>query len=245
MAGGRRLPPAGMDPVVYEVRDVGGNYEGMNQLVHAGIRRDVDRIGQVAHQPLIPERREALARRVGWLVEFLHHHHTSEDEAIWPRAIRKRPELGRLVEAMEAEHRAMAAAADGLRDAADSYAADGSEPKRQALVDALEGMRNTCLPHLEHEETVAVPQLVQILDDEDWAQVDKRFHQGLGLKDLGWIAMWLLDDLDPVRVQFLRDQLPGPVFRFLTWRWWRPYDREASLAWGDLAGVRGSAVKTG
>lgn len=216
-----------------------GNYEGMNRLVHAGLRRDVNRMGQVAQQPLPLERREALARRVGWLVEFLHHHHTSEDEAIWPLAIHKRPELTALVEEMEAEHRAMSAAADRLRDAAAAYAADGSETNRQALVDAVEGLRISCLPHLEHEETVVVPHLVQILDDQEWSQVDKRFRQGIGLKDLGWIAMWLLDDLDPANVQFLQAQLPGPVFRFLTWRWGRPYDREALLAWGDLASARG------
>ena len=107
-------------------------------------------------------------------MQFLHHHHTSEDEAIWPLAMRKQPELGALLEAMEAEHRAMAAATDGLRDAAAAYAEDGSETNRQALLDALESTRNTCLPHLEHEEAVAVPQLVQILDDQNWAQVDKR-----------------------------------------------------------------------
>lgn len=218
--------------------DVGGNYEQMNELVHAGLRRDLDRIGQVAHQPLTPERRQALARRVGWLVELLHHHHTSEDEAIWPLAARKRPELARLVEAMETEHHALGDAADGLREAAAAYARDGSESTRQALVDALDRMRTTCLAHLEHEETAAVPQLVQTLDDREWAQVDKRFRRGMSLKDLGWIAMWLLDDLDPVQAQFLRGQLPRPVFTYLTWRWSRPYDQEASLAWGELAGAR-------
>jgi hemerythrin-like domain-containing protein len=217
----------------------------MNQLVHAGLRRDVNRIREVAQQPLTSERREALARRVGWLVEFLHHHHTSEDEAIWPVAMRKQPQLSGLMKAMEAEHRVMSAAADTLRDAAAAYARDGSESRRQALVDAVEGVRNTCLPHLEHEETVAVPQLVQILDDREWAQVDKRFRRGVSLKDLGWIVMWLLDDLDPADVHFLRGQLPGPVLLFLTWRWGRSYDREASLAWSDLAGVRGNTVKAG
>jgi hypothetical protein len=93
------------------------------------------------------------------------------------------------------------------------------------------------LPHLEHEETVAVPELVRIFDDQDWAQIDKRFRQGVSLRDLGWIAMWLLDDLDPVQAQFLRRQLPGPVLTFLIWCWGRSYQREASLAW-DLAGVR-------
>ncbi|HVL84951.1 MAG TPA: hemerythrin domain-containing protein [Egibacteraceae bacterium] len=219
--------------------DVGGNYVQMNELVHAGLRRDLDRIGQVARQPLTAERREALARRVSWLVEFLHHHHASEEEAIWPLAVRKRPQLGGLMEAMEAEHGALAAAADGLHEAAAAYAGDGSESKRQALVAALDRMRITCLPHLEHEEAAAVPQLVQTLDDREWAKVDKRFRRGLGPKDLGWIAMWLLDDLDPAHARFLRGQLPRPVLTLLTWRWGRPYAREASLAWGELAGVRG------
>jgi len=226
-----------------EVSDVGGNYEGMNRLVHGQIRRDLDRIGRVAEQPMAPERREALARRVGWLVDFLHHHHVSEDEAIWPLAVRKRPQLGELLKAMEAEHGAMADAADSLRDAATAYARDGSDSKRQAMVDALAGMHAACLPHLEHEESVAVPELVQVLNDKDWAQVDKRFRRGVGLKQLGWIAMWLLDDLDPVQGRFLRNQLPRPVVTFLTWRWGRPYDREAALAWGDLAGLRDGASR--
>jgi hemerythrin-like domain-containing protein len=222
-----------------------GNYERMNRMVHAGLRRDVARMELVAQQPLAPERRAALARRIGWLVDFLHHHHTSEDEAIWPVAMRKQPQLSGLIEAMEAEHGAMAAAAHRLRDAAEAHARDGSESSRHALVDAVEALRNTCLPHLEHEETIAVPQLVQALDDRDWAQVDKRFRRGVGVKDLGWIAMWLLDDLDPADVQFLRRQLPGAVLTLLTWRWGRSYDLEASLAWGDLAGVRSHTSKAG
>jgi hemerythrin-like domain-containing protein len=219
-----------------------GGYEQMNRLIHAGLRRDLNRMGHVLQEPLSHERREALGRRIAWLVEFLHHHHRGEEEAIWPRALHKRPELGVLVQEMEVEHDALSAAADGLRDAAAAYAEDGSESTRLALIDAVEAMRHACLPHLEHEESVAVPQLVQILDDREWAQVDKDFRRNVSLKDLGWIAMWVLDDLDPQDARVLLSELPGPVLRFMTWRWGPPYDREASLAWGEQAGAR-SRVK--
>src|SRR5687767_6844806 len=168
-----------------------GNYQRMNHLVHNAVRRDLDRIGQVAQEPLALAQREALARRVVWLVGLLHHHHESEDEAIWPVAIRKSPQLRALVDEMTGEHAAMAAAADELRDAATGYAAEGSENSRKGLLQALERMRAVCLPHLDHEETVAVPQLVEVFDDREWATVDKRFRKGVGLNDLGWIAMWL------------------------------------------------------
>lgn len=215
-----------------------GNYERMNDLVHAGIRRDLTRLEQVIREPLSVQRRQALATRVGWLVGLLHHHHASEEEAIWPLAVRKQPQLVELVAAMEKEHHALATAADELRSAAATFAFDGSQSQRQALADALRRMQGACLPHLEHEETVAVPQLMETLDEREWALVDKRFRRGVSPKQLGWIAMWLLDDLAPDDLAFLRSQLPRPVFWFLSWRWGSAYDREASLAWGDHAGVR-------
>jgi hypothetical protein len=47
--------------------------------------------------------------------------------------------------------------------------------------------------------------------------------------------MWLLDDLEPADEPLLRSELPGPVIRFLRWRYGAAYEREAALAWGPFA----------
>lgn len=215
-----------------------GNYEQMNLLIHAGLRRDLGRIGQVARQPLTPERRAAVSRRTTWLVWLLHLHHTGEDQAIWPRAVRKRPALGALLRDMDAEHHAIDEAADRLTTAAARFADDPAESHRQSLVEAHERLSAVCLRHLDHEESEAVPLLMETLDDREWAQVDKDFRRGARLRDVGWIAMWLLDDLEPAGIDHLRAELTAPVLELMKWRWGGAYDREAALAWGDLARPR-------
>lgn len=211
----------------------------MNTIIHHGLRRDLDRMARVLQHPMPDDQRAALCRHIPWMLDYLHHHHVGEDEGVWPRTLAKRPDLQKMVDEMEAEHAALAAASDGLRDAAAAFANDGSDVKRQALADAVRHMQETTLPHLDHEEAEAMPLVLETLDDEDWKYLDKNhFRKGLSFADQGKVGMWMLDDLPAEQAQVVRSTIPAPVVWLLSLIYGRGYDREAATRWGALAGTR-------
>lgn len=211
----------------------------MNAIIHHGLRRDLDRLESVLATPLSQAQREAVCDHVVWMLDYLHHHHVGEDEGVWPRTLAKRPDLQPMVDEMEAEHHALAEASDGLRAAAHDYRADGSDAARAAMADAVARMKAATLPHLEHEEEVAMPLVLETLDDDDWAYLEKHhFRAGLSLSQEAQIFMWLLDDLDERRATIAKSQVPRPVLWAFSAIYGSRYDRGAAQRWGQLAGQR-------
>lgn len=211
----------------------------MNTIIHHGLRRDLDRLEQVLRSPLPPEQRAAVCDHITWMLDGLHHHHVGEDEGVWPRTLAKRPDLQPLVDEMETEHQALSQASDGLRAAAATYRADDSDASREAVLAAVAHMQETTLPHLDHEEAVAMPLVLETLDDEDWAYLEKNhFRAGISMSDEAQQFMWLLDDLDLRRAAVLKSAMPRPVLWALTAVYGPRYDRAAARRWGRLAGTR-------
>lgn len=214
-------------------------HQDMNTIVHHGLRRDLSRMERVLEDPMSQEQRAALCRHIPWMLDYLHHHHVGEDEGVWPRTLAKRPDLQQLVHEMEAEHEALAAASDGLRAAAAEFARNGSDAKRRALAQAVAHMQGATLPHLDHEEQVAMPLVLETLDDDDWAYLEKNhFRKGISLRNASVLFMWLLDDLDARRTSTVKGELPGPLFWILSRIYGPRYDSEARMRWGALAGTR-------
>jgi hemerythrin-like domain-containing protein len=207
--------------------------EFMNQLFHAALRRDLARtIETLATGEGRPSRRRALVEHLGLVLDLLHHHHTSEDEGLWPLARRRAPDLAAQLDMMEAEHASVAAAIASTRAEATRYAA---EPNLAAggLHGAVVALRDTLLPHLDHEETEVMPRVMRALSSQDWAALARREvrHRGsLALAGTG--LLWTVDGLDPdQRVRFNR-QVPG-LFRWLIEkRYGGAYRRRTALAFG-------------
>lgn len=216
-------------------------HQHMNTIIHHGLRRDLARMTSVLAHPMSDDQRTALCRHISWLLDYLHHHHhhVGEDEGVWPRTLSKRPDLAQMVEEMEAEHEALAAASDGLRHAAAGFARDGSDANRSALAHAVTQMQEATLPHLEHEEQVAMPLVLETLDDDDWDYLEKNyFRKGISLTDSATMFMLLLDDLDAHRASVVKGELPGPVYWVVSRIFGSRYDSAAQVRWGSLAGTR-------
>ena len=124
--------------------------EFMNRLFHTALRRDLartlDTLTATEHRS--SRQRRALAEHLGLVLELLHHHHTGEDEGLWPLVRRRAPDLGAQLDMLEAEHAAVAGAIKSARAAASGYASDPTSTGDD-LRNAVRTLQDTLLPHLD------------------------------------------------------------------------------------------------
>jgi hemerythrin-like domain-containing protein len=83
---------------------------------------------------------------------FVHSHHDLEDAALFPALRRTNPDLGPVVDKLEADHRQVSALLDTVEAAAAELEAGDDQVHRALLVEALEALGGVLLEHLEFEE---------------------------------------------------------------------------------------------
>jgi len=136
--------------------------------VHAGIRRDLERVEELAAKaadglPVEELQRELHElRRDSFLwrlrvdclryCRFVHAHHSAEDHAFFPELRTTNPEIGPVVDRLEADHRRVSDLLDAVEAAANALSEGGTADIRRELVDALHALGESLLEHLNYEE---------------------------------------------------------------------------------------------
>ena len=176
----------------------------------------------------------ALAVRWEQFSGVLHHHHTTEDDVLWPQLLEIVDATGdnagrETLEAMEAEHDLidplLAACAAGFGAMAD--APDATE--RDQLVDSAEAARDTLSAHMGHEETAALPLVQALLSEEGWQRVEKAAGDGKSASDLIFLVPWVADGLSPAQLDAAFRSV-GQAFRVLLILTRRRYARREAVA---------------
>lgn len=183
--------------------------------LHDAFRRDLEALTRAAEDASSPGSHERI--RLGWavLAEQLHHHHTVEDEQLWPlvrRSWRRSPDALCVLDAMEAEHAHVDPALETL-GAAVAAGEDPGEP--------LARLRTVVVEHLEHEEREAMPLIAQAVSPRDWDAFGARQAKSLGLKGAADFFPWLLHGMDDIRTEKVLGVLPAPL-RWAYRRRWQP-----------------------
>ena len=214
--------------------------EFMNQLFHTALRRDLARTLDTlaATEIRSPRQRRALTQHLGLVLDLLHHHHTGEDQGLWPLVRRRAPDLAAQLDMMEAEHAAVAGAIDSTRAAAIRYSHDPTSAGDD-LTNAVRTLQATLLPHLDHEETEVMPRVMRALSRQDWSALARREVRNRGSFALaGTGLLWTIDGLDPERRAQFNRQVPA-LFRWLIdKRYGRAYNRRTALAFDTTAESR-------
>jgi hypothetical protein len=182
--------------------------------LHNAFRRDLETLTRAA--AVLGEDPDAQERlRVGWalLADQLHHHHSVEDEQLWPlvrRSWRRSPDALQVLDAMEAE--------PGLVDPA--LAAVG-EDVRQAVAPAesLDRLNSVVRDHLAHEESEAMPLIISAVTPRDWDAFSSRQARSLGLTGAAQFFPWLLLGQDDIRTERVLGVLPAPLRWAYRHRW--------------------------
>lgn len=197
-------------------------------VMHHAFRRDLDRFATAVANTPVSEHEvwQALERRWLRMAELLHHHHTVEDEALWPVLRTHAAATGapggpgapewqsaqdlQLLQDMEAEHERIDPALVACRDA---FAAMSEHPcldHRNALELRVAALRDGLLEHLAHGEGQALPMLQRTLSIEENEQFERAAQKGYPLRVVPFALCWVMDELPAeARDRILADTPPG------------------------------------
>lgn len=181
-------------------------------LVHAALRRDLDRAAVVVADTasLDEARLRALGAHLEWLMDFLHEHHSSEDERLYPRVLAKGGRAAELARIMDAEHHAILPGMDRVR-AAGAAAREGTgstDRRAAAIADALTALREHLDPHLEREELEMMPEVEKVITRQDWDEYE-RGNTARSATELAYIGHWVVDGLGPADTAVITSAVPA------------------------------------
>jgi hemerythrin-like domain-containing protein len=210
----------------------------MMRIVHDAIRRDLARAEAVFREPERAPRaqRRAIGAHIGWLMRFLHAHHASEDNGLYP-LVRQRAgapaDVREVLDRMSRGHDAVAKAIDQVKTTSANLAADGSDDAVGRATAALDALGAVLLPHLREEEDQAMPIVSRLVTAAEWQAIEKKHNlDPKSMSELGFEGHWLIDgssDADRAAVVGLVPLIP----RFLLLHGYaRRYRRHAAACWG-------------
>ena len=205
-------------------------HESLNPVIHAALRRDLDRIDEgLADLALgAADRTDAILAAWDWFTLELHAHHRDEELFFWP-AFEALGIPRPLMDALEGEHEQMVAALtaaeadmDGLRRTRTE--ADAANARR-----AVQHLRDVLVDHLAHEER----ELDAFSTEHHATKEVKAAARGVRkqhTEGAGSFFAWLGDTDDPEIARALRREVPAPVLFVMTRLGGRRYRRVAA-AW--------------
>ena len=209
----------------------------MMRIVHDALRRDLAR----AHATLAaPDRassaqRRAIGAHLSWMMRFLHAHHSSEDDGLYP-LVRERAgadvELLDVLDRMARHHGAITPAVAALDTAATALAATGSDDATRQTGVELDALAAVLLPHLREEEDDAMPITRRLITAAEWQAIEKEHNlDPKSMSELGFEGHWLIDSASAADRATVIGLVP-PIQRFILLRGFaRRYRRHASACW--------------
>lgn len=164
----------------------------------------------------------------------LHHHHTGEDELLWPLLLARVDLEADVVLRMEAQHEKVAANLVQVRELAGRWEVSASVEDRDALVAALREHSVLLVEHLGDEETLLLPLAAQHVTQAEWNRLGEQFEEHTPKGKLLFFLGALLEEATPAERAGMLTNVP-PVARLL-WRLIgrRQYERRVRAIRGSM-----------
>jgi hypothetical protein len=204
----------------------------MNKVIHAAVRRDLERFRRALDGFGDGDRERAAALHRAW-ANFdaqLTEHHEGEHEIAWPAftAIGV-PET--TIASFDAEHEQMAADLAATRGTMAALERTASRADADAAALALRNLQATTVSHLEHEEAQTESMLAQHEGDPVMKEMGKKFSRRTGPGRAGIFFAWVQDGATAEERAALAAQVPRPVLAILGGVFGRRYRKEVRPVW--------------
>jgi hemerythrin-like domain-containing protein len=188
-------------------------------LVHRAFRRDFRMLPALVRA--VAEGDTARAETVGFhlalVADALHHHHTAEDDMLWPLLLDRATMHTDLINRMEAQHERVHEPLERIAALNPRWRAHARTADRDELADVIAQASVALDEHLTDEEQEILPLVSVHITQAEWNALGERGKSVIPKGKLGLIFLGsILEDGTPVeRARFLAE-LPAPAR--LVWR---------------------------
>ncbi|MET0426506.1 MAG: hemerythrin domain-containing protein [Actinoplanes sp.] len=149
-------------------------------LAHRAMRRDLDRLAELAAglaetgQILDRKRATAIAAYLTDFCDSIHHHHSAEDDLLWPVLERSAGAHVDLTELTD-DHAVLDPKLARIRSGAAVLRTRQSVTPELAA--DLADLRDTLREHIEDEERTIVPLIKEYVSDQDWNRLEAKIRR--------------------------------------------------------------------
>ncbi len=158
------------------------------------------------------------------VLEFLHVHHSGEDELVYPLLEERCKDELPVIQRVEAQHEYLDEPMEAGRSAIAAWRSSPSSGGAQAVLDALSSIVETLRPHLSDEEVYVVPLCSAWLSEEEWARLPGHAIASFRT-DKPYLALGLVyEQLDAERRDAMLAGMPPQVRVVVTEQWLPAFD---------------------
>lgn len=180
-------------------------------IIHRIFRRQFVELRDLVQEATDAFQIAAIADHLGFLLDGLHMHHTTEDDLIWPKLLDRAGLDAPLVERMEEQHQQIDVSVAEVRSATSVWRSDPTPATSSALADRIGDFLVVLEGHLNEEEQVVVPLIDRYLTEAEWQEVGQRGFEKFTPAQR-WIATGqLVEVATPEEVAMMFGKLPPPV----------------------------------
>ncbi len=205
-------------------------------VVHRAFRREFALLPRMvrAVSPGDLTQRGVICTHAREMTAMLHHHHTAEDELVWPR-LRERAELDAwLVDRAQTQHEVIGQLLAALDNVLQRFTETADPTSGSELASVLDQVSIALNEHLDEEETAILPVVAETLTASEWEELSQRGMAAMSKPRLLVLLGHILEDADnDERAAFLKHvPIPARVGYRLFGR--RRYLRETAAQRRDL-----------
>ena len=182
-------------------------------IIHRIFRRQFAEVPALVQKVPVHDatRVAAIGDHLGFLLDGLHMHHTTEDDLIWPKLLDRAGLDAPLVERMEQQHQQIDVSVTEVRAAMSAWRSEPTSATSSALADHIDEFLLVMEGHLDEEEQVVVPIIDRHLTEAEWQEVGERGFEKFTPAQR-WIAMGqLVEVATPEEAAMFFGELPPPV----------------------------------
>jgi hypothetical protein len=197
-------------------------------MAHRAFRAEFGRLAAVARAPRDAAHERLIDDQIDLVMHLLHHHHTTEDEVIWPTLLARVPAASTALDRLEAQHEEM--------DPLFTAIVDRHRPL-PGRADHLEALHEVLNAHLDEEERTAVPLIVEHMTADEWEAIGKDVQKSLDRRRLPTVFGWLGSVLTREERAAAQRELPVVVRVLFRLVWGPAYERRFAALYGGQPAV--------